>query len=197
MMELRTFVAVPLPPAVQASVLAAAQALAGALPSVRWSRKVENLHVTIKFLGNLGEERVQALSAALEDALAALPRFQLAVRGLGAFPSARKATVLWAGVDDKNGRLAALAEAVETVAARLALGERERRPFRGHVTVGRAKEGVDARGALSGFAERPFGVAPVDEIHIYESQLGGGPDNQGSTYVLRSRARLGGGTASN
>jgi 2'-5' RNA ligase len=55
------------------------------------------------------------------------------------------------------------------------------------VTVGRAKgRGVDARAALDAFATRDFGGTTVDEVHVYESRLGG----EGSTYVLRSRAAL-------
>lgn len=195
--RLRTFVAVPLPAAVRAAVLASAQALAGSLPTVRWSRKVENLHVTMKFLGQLSEIQVSELGAALGDALHATPRFEVVVRGLGAFPSERKATVVWAGVTDDDGQLARLAQAVEDVAGRLALGERETRPFHGHVTVGRSKDAVDARSALSAFVDQRFGVAPIDELHVYESQLGRGRNNEGSTYILRSRARLGGGTLSN
>ena len=109
---------------------------------------------------------------------------------MGAFPSARKANVLWAGVAD-DGRLGLVAEAVEEVAARLGIGERSTRPFRAHVTVGRSKQGVDARAALAPFGERAFGAASVDEALVFESRLGSGPDSVGSTYILRHKAALG------
>jgi 2'-5' RNA ligase len=204
MKTLRSFVAVPLPGEVQADVFAAAQALARELPAVKWSRKVENLHVTIKFLGQVTEERLDALAAMLVEALRPVPPFRIVVRGMGAFPSARKANVLWAGVQDGAGddasdhrggesghgerRLTAAAEVVEAVTARLGFS-REQRLFRAHVTVGRCPKGVgvDARGALGPFAGRLFGAVTVDEVHLYESRLG----KDGSTYVLRSRAPLG------
>jgi 2'-5' RNA ligase len=70
--------------------------------------------------------------------------------------------------------------------------ERERRPFTGHVTVGRAKgRGVDARRAVDAFAARDFGSTTVEEVHVYESRLGGGAESAGSTYVLRHSAALG------
>ena len=50
---------------------------------------------------------------------------------------------------------------------------------------------MDARAALDAFVERAFGGLTVDEIHVYESRLGGGPDNAGSTYILRHKAALG------
>jgi 2'-5' RNA ligase len=183
----RSFVAVPLPESVRANVFAAADELARALPGVKWSRKIENLHVTIKFLGPVEETKLASFGTALAEALGTMPRFGIELQGMGAFPSARKANVLWAGVAGDGGRLGAVAALVEETAARLGIGERETRPFRGHVTVGRSKGGVDARAALAPFETRAFGAASVDEALVFESQLGG----DGSTYVLRHRAALG------
>ena len=190
----RSFVAVPLPGQIQADVLAAAQTLARLLPSVKWSRKVENLHITVKFLGQVAEDRLASFGDELGRALGTLPRMRLAVRGLGAFPVARKANVIWAGVveDVTDGGpadgLARVAEVVETVAGKVGVGAGEpSRPFRAHVTVGRHRNGIDARAALASWIDHSFGTLAVDEVHIYESRLGG----DGSSYVLRARARLG------
>ena len=184
----RSFVAVPLPGPLQERIFAAAGELARALPEsgIKWSRKVENLHITVKFLGPVAEERLPEIGAALADALGGVPRFAIALRGMGAFPSTRKASVVWAGVDDAARGLAAVAAVVEDVGERFGFA-RERREFTGHVTVGRSKgRGVDARATLDAFAGRDFGGTTVDEVHLYESRLGG----EGSTYVLRSRAAL-------
>lgn len=186
----RSFVAVPLPAPVQEAVFAVADRLADALPGVRWSRKVENMHVTVKFLGGVQEDRLADFGAGLRAELAAVPAFEIAVRGLGAFPSARRANVIWAGIDDPSGGLQRAAAVVEAVAARTRVGEPETRPFRAHVTVGRAKVAVDARSPLSSLGEHRFGAARIDALHVYESQLGGGQHNAGSTYVLRHRAAL-------
>ncbi|MFL5308340.1 MAG: RNA 2',3'-cyclic phosphodiesterase [Polyangia bacterium] len=186
----RSFVAVPLPAAVQQAVFGVAAELAPALSGVRWSRKVENLHVTVKFLGDVDPAKLAAFGADLQVALATLPTFDIAVRGMGAFPSVRRANVIWAGIDDPTGGLQKAAALVEATAATAGVGERETRPFRGHVTVGRAKAAVDAGATLARLGERTFGVATVDALHVYESQLGGGPDHAGSTYVLRHRAAL-------
>jgi 2'-5' RNA ligase len=185
----RSFVAVPLPGEIQSRIFAAAQELARELPpsaGLKWSRKVENLHITVKFLGPVGEEKLTVLGNELAQALAPVPRFRLDLRRMGAFPSAHKAGVVWAGVDDLQRGLATVAEVVEGVGERLGFA-REQRAFTGHVTVGRSKgRGVDARAALSAFAGRDFGGTTVEEVHVYESRLGG----EGSNYVLRSRAAL-------
>jgi 2'-5' RNA ligase len=189
---IRSFVAVPLPPDLQARVFEAAKELASVLPSqrLRWTRKVENLHVTIKFLGPTPEARLVALGQALERELVRLPRFRLQLHRMGAFPSARYASVLWAWADDVDRGLGTVTEAVETIGEQLSFA-RERRPMTGHVTLGRAKGGgVDASAALDAFVDREFGSLRVDEIHLYESRLGGGPENAGSTYILRHRAAL-------
>lgn len=184
--SVRSFVAVPLPETIQADIFAAAQELSRRLPDVKWSRKVENLHITVKFLGQIEEEKLTALAEDLARTVAPLPRFRLELRGMGAFPSPRKANVVWAGVQDTARGLTAIAEAVEGVGERFGFA-REQRAFTGHITVGRSKgRGVDARGALDAFAERRFGATTVEEVHVYESRLGG----EGSTYVLRSRAAL-------
>ena len=189
----RSFVAVPLPGEIQSRIFAAAQELARALPQsgVKWSRKVENLHITVKFLGPVDEAKLTVLGNELAQALAPLPRFPLELRRMGAFPSAHKASVVWAGVDDVARGLATVADAVEGVAERLGFA-RERRPFTGHVTVGRSKGrgGIDARAAPNAFAHHEFGGTTIEEVHVYESRLGRGPDSDGSTYVLRSRAAL-------
>jgi 2'-5' RNA ligase len=187
---LRSFVAVPLPGAVQTEIAEAARMLARELPGVKWSKKPENFHVTLKFLGAVAAPRLTALQEALTPALADVPGFELEMRGFGAFPSARSGSVMFAGVVGNDSRLAGCAAVVESVAERLGF-EREERRFQGHVTVGRYKGGgLDVRAALEPWADRHFGKVVVDELHIYESQLSQVPDTA-STYVLRSRVPLG------
>ena len=90
-------------------------------------------------------------------------------------------------VEDVARGLNAVAAAVESVGERFGVARAHER-FTGHVTVGRSKgRGVDAGAALERFRSRVFGATTIDEVHLYESRLGG----EGSTYVLRSRAALG------
>jgi 2'-5' RNA ligase len=142
----------------------------------------------MKFLGPVAVDRLATLASELGSALAGISRFELALRGWGAFPSARHARVVFACVED-SAALSAVAEIVETVSERFGF-EREKRRFTGHVTVGRSKgrgADVDARAAFEAAAGQELGRVAVDEVHVYESHLGRG----GSTYVLRHRAPLG------
>jgi RNA 2',3'-cyclic 3'-phosphodiesterase len=194
---IRSFVAVSLPAEVRARLMAAAQELASELPAVRWTRKAENLHITVKFLGDIPEAKLAVFGAALAAALAPLPAFEIAIAGLGAFRSLRRASVVWAGVEDASGALAEVASIVERIAAETDVsadavpGLSDQRVFRAHVTVGRAKTPVDARLPLARHGVARFGTAPVEAVAVYESRLGGGAATDGSTYVLRHRAALG------
>ncbi len=224
----RSFVAVPLPAGVRSAILAAVhdggpaeaagpagQAVLGAppplaarpslaplaarLPDVRWVRRLENLHVTLKFLGQVGQGLLARFVAVLAAELAPVAGFDVDLRGFGAFPSPRDAQVIWVGVDDPARRLAGVAGIVEDVAGRLAVGDdhaSSKRTFSAHVTVGRvrrARHGVDATealGTIGHWADRPFGRAAISEVHVYESITGG----DASTYILRGTATLEGAT---
>jgi 2'-5' RNA ligase len=188
MTGVRTFVAVPLPEPIRAALFTVTGTLAQQLPGVRWLRKMENFHITVRFLGQVAEGRVAELGTALSRALGEVRPFEIGVSGIGAFPSAKQANVIWAGVDDAAASLAKVAERVERVVVGLGIAETEARPFRAHVTVGRSKLGVDARAAFDGISNHTFGRFVVGELHLYESQRGRG--TAGSTYVLRSRAAL-------
>ncbi|MES1171770.1 MAG: RNA 2',3'-cyclic phosphodiesterase [Bacteroidota bacterium] len=183
----RTFVAVPLPPSIRRALFDACADLERSLPGVKWSRKIENFHVTLKFLGRIADDRVlDDIATGLSSALGALPAFPVGVRGAGAFPTARLANVIWAGVDDPTGGLARIARVVTSLTEPFVTAQEDVRPFRAHVTLGRSKTGADARAALEAMSGRVFGRFTVDEVHVYESLRG--PD--GSTYLARSRARF-------
>jgi RNA 2',3'-cyclic 3'-phosphodiesterase len=107
------------------------------IPSARWVPK-ENLHLTLAFLGAVEDGRVPQVSAAISDAVAGRAGFAVRLEGLGAFPSVRRARVLWAGLEDPTRGLAGLADSV--AAALEAVGfPREARAFAGHVTLARLK----------------------------------------------------------
>jgi 2'-5' RNA ligase len=95
----RTFVAIELPPAVRAKVIEHIEQLRRQLPEARasWSRE-HNLHLTLKFLGNVRVSKIPNLSEAIERAAAGVRSFELTVAGCGVFPMRGKPNVLWIGV---------------------------------------------------------------------------------------------------
>jgi len=130
-----------------------------------------NLHVTLKFLGQVDEARVPALSDALGAAVADRPALDVVVRGLGAFPSATRPRVLWAGLDDPTGAMTALAERVDGCCGRLGFPT-ESRAFTAHVTLGRVRE-PRRQPALPDALARPseFGRLRVERVSLMRSEL--------------------------
>jgi RNA 2',3'-cyclic 3'-phosphodiesterase len=104
---------------------------------VRWVRS-ENVHLTLKFLGDVREEVLESVRAALGEVCAAYAPFNVKLAGLGAFPSARRARILWASVGEGSEQLRSLATDLDAASAPLGF-ERERHPYTPHLTLGRVR----------------------------------------------------------
>lgn len=184
--RLRAFLAVTLPDEARACVAEAIEILRGAVTEpVRWV-PAENQHLTLKFLGEIPEDRVDALVARAQAKLAAVAPFEVSLAGFGAFPNAREARVLWLGVGRGAGALAKLARKLDG-AARVAGAERERRPFAAHLTLGRLRE--PARVEIERLAPPTSVTWTVTEVVLYESRLA--PD--GARHVPLAHLALGAG----
>ncbi len=135
---MQLFVAVFPPPEVREEASRTAQRL---LPNarIRWSMP-ENVHLTLKFLGDVDEESLDDLRTGLESACAEHASFEARLAGLGAFPSARRARILWAGVGAGSEQLRSLAADVDAALSSLGF-ERETRPYEPHLTLGRVQGG--------------------------------------------------------
>lgn len=160
----RIFVAIGVPPEVRRYI---ADAVATAeLPGRRVDEA--DLHITLRFLGDLDEVTFDRLLMELDDATwPAL--FNLRLRSFGAFPNPRTATVAWVGVDD-SAALAQVHARVEEACEAAGLG-REERPFRPHLTVSRLRPPVDLRAKMSEFP--PLSVSfRVDRIVVLRSHAG-------------------------
>ena len=159
----RAFVAVRLPDEVLDAVDAVVPVLEG---GARYTTR-DQRHLTLQFLGDRAD--VDAVATAL-DAIA-VARGVVQLGGGGAFPSARRARVLWVGVADGGAFLTQLAAAVGVLLEPLG-HEPEVRPYNAHVTVARWKSPTDARPAIASIGDGAVGAPfPVGEIVLYESQL--------------------------
>lgn len=187
---MRVFVAVNLPEGERRAVYDATAPLRdGGLP-VKWVRP-EGLHVTMKFLGEVADERVTAIGAALEGAVAAARPFEVTLGGVGAFPTPARPRVIWLGVE-VHPALELLANDIENALQPFGF-EAELRPFRPHVTLGRVRHGARPRAfatldALAAAVDYG-GIAPVASVDVMQSIL----RPEGAEYALRHRAPLGGG----
>ncbi len=185
----RAFIAVRVDDAVEDAVAALVDELRAAQgEGVRWVRR-GNLHLTLKFLGPaVPIGKLEPLKPMLERVAAESAPFELRVHGVGGFPSLERPRVIWVGLEGEG--LQQLAKRVEEAAARCGF-EPERRPFTGHLTVGRVNSyrGFEkTRRALSAAADRDFGRSRIDAMTLYRSTL----TPEGPVYEPLARYELGG-----
>lgn len=134
---MRAFVAIFPPPELRAAITRALETVPRLNDKVRWVRP-ENIHLTLKFLGNIQEETLVNLWTVLEETCARHEPFNIRLTGLGTFPSGQRARILWAGIHTGSDQLGALAADLES--ALIPLGfEREKRAFTPHLTLGRLR----------------------------------------------------------
>jgi 2'-5' RNA ligase len=143
---MRTFVAIELPAKVRSQVMQVRQELqtlvaeAELKPTVRWPR-IENIHLTLRFLGETDTRQREILGTALSQICNNYTPFELVLQGIGCFPNHQRPRTLWLGVDGDLPMLNCFQGEVEELAQ--AAGFRpERRPFSPHITVGRTNRGA-------------------------------------------------------
>ena len=191
--RVRIFFALELPEDARARVAAHVARLREATQEeaslkISWER-VEKLHLTLKFLGEIEAGRVEALMRAANRAAAgAGDKFELTLREAGAFPSHGNTRVLWLGLHDDTNRLARLQERLEAECERENF-PREARAFRPHITIARIRTpNAAARHVAKLHRETDFAPVTFDarEFVVMQSQLGAG----GSRYTPLSRHEL-------
>jgi 2'-5' RNA ligase len=188
----RLFIAVAVPPEPLEACRRVVEAVrtTGLGREARWVR-IENLHLTIRFLGDVAPDLVPDVGLAVADAAAGVAPFRIELAGAGAFPDGRHPRTLWLGVDRGNDGLEQLADALEGPLDRLGWppDPRARRP---HLTVARtdAARGEVSHALAEALAEAATGWrAGFDAaaVTLYRSHLGGGPPR----YEPLVEARLG------
>jgi 2'-5' RNA ligase len=183
------FCAVAIPERVRARFAEYVQRLRDQAPEVRASWEgASNLHLTLKFIGEIDESRVEQLSLAAARAAVKLHPFELTIEGAGAFPKHGAPRVLWLGIGDQSGALARLQRKLEDECDQGGF-EREKRGFNPHLTVARLRTPVGARKLAELHRKAGFGLEKfcVDEVVIMRSELG----PRGATHTAISRHRLG------
>ncbi|OFV87679.1 MAG: 2'-5' RNA ligase [Acidobacteria bacterium RBG_16_68_9] len=168
--RVRAFLAVEVAAPIHAAVVALRNELASTGAGVRWVGDA-GLHATIKFLGAVEPDQIEAIARALTPIVGCAPAFTVRVRGLGVFPTLRRPRVIWVGLE--GAEFPPLARAVEQTLAPLGFPP-ERRPFQPHLTLGRVQ---GARGwprletAMKVRWTDDFGSCVVRELIAYRSDL--------------------------
>ncbi|GAA3090590.1 RNA 2',3'-cyclic phosphodiesterase [Streptosporangium carneum] len=168
---MRLFVGVLPPRHVLDELLGALRPHRAAWSGLRWIDRA-NWHVTLSFLGEVSQEVLPELETRLARAASRHAPMTLSLAGAGAFPSARRARVLWTGLYGPGLPLVRLAESLGAGARRAGAVQADRRQLKPHLTLARARPEADVSGlveALGEFAGTPW---EVDAVHLMRSHLG-------------------------
>ena len=145
---------------------------------MRWVR-MKNIHLTMKFIGDIEEIEIESIESTLRDSAKMQTPLTLSAKGVGVFPGIRRPRVLWVGIHDHETGLAGLQKSIENQLHRIGYSK-EGRPFKGHLTVGRAKGYVDERklkDALDSYLAFESSPFTVNEFFMFRSVLkSGGPE---------------------
>lgn len=189
---MRAFIGIGLPPECRRAIAEAISPLRAKRPPVSWTPE-QNLHMTLKFLGEIPPERAPEIASLLAVTARYFRPFEFAVEEPGGFPTLHDPRILWVGIREPLELVGKLQENMENVLSGAGF-PREGRPFHPHITVGRVRDrlppgwGEEYAKALSG---KPFGVVVAGSLHLYESRLSPG----GANYRVLRDVPLAGGPA--
>lgn len=167
---MRLFVALEIPSTVREHLAELVNSLRAVSPQTRWVRP-ENLHVTLKFIGEVPETQLAPIRTALAQARSTQP-ITIAFRGLGFFPSERHPRVFWAGIE-ASPNLKTLAADIEKATETLSIAG-EQRTFSPHLTLARfepPRVPEKLREAIQENAGREFGSLRTHQFQLIESKL--------------------------
>lgn len=171
-MGLRCFVAIAIPPQVRSAIDKEMEMLRHLGRDIKWVSPA-NIHLTLKFLGDTPEDRIDDIEAALMGAATGIGPIRADATGAGAFPNPRRPNVFWAGLTVPD-ELGILKERIEAALANLGF-QREDRPFRPHLTVGRLRRGGHPpkrlMAALEEIKDIFFGTFEINELLLMKSDL--------------------------
>lgn len=172
---MRLFLAIRMEDAIVGALGRGIDRLRGTRAAVRWVRP-EGIHLTIRFLGETGSDRVGPLVEEMSKVCAQLQSFPISVTGMGAYPNLKRPRVIWAGVEEPSGTLNRLWVSTENAVTRLGW-EGEKRGFTPHITLGRVKGPINLprlTEVLQTMNEENWGQQGVPGLVLFSSCLEAG-----------------------
>ena len=168
---MRLFVAIELSRQIRDELAKAQHALREFDRLVRWTRD-NQMHLTLKFLGEVPDAQVDEIRLAVESAASGSAAFGLTMSGTGCFPPQGQARVVWMGLLDESGSLKDCQRRVEDELNEIGFPP-ERRPFSAHLTLGRVRD--DRSGGQLRTAVEAIDVSPIrqtiDSVVLMRSEL--------------------------
>lgn len=190
MRTIRSFIAIPLAPPIEHSLVRLIQNVQEEGDGIRWV-PTDDLHLTLKFLGEIENVEVPAVCEAIRDVCDQIEPFELIFGGAKGMPSSDRARVLCMGVQDPTGGLCQLVSGLETRLADLRF-KPESRDYRPHFALGRARSGYrkaedDVMKRLMEYSDVVLGEMTADEVLLVGSFL----EKSGPSYQVMDTIELG------
>ena len=185
--KIRAFIAFGIPDSLRAGIAGIQEQLREHRFRVRWVRP-ESIHLTLKFLGDIDPSDAMAIADAMEAAAKGVAPISLAVKGIGAFPNLKRPRVFWAGLSGDLSSLKGLQGRLENELAALGF-PKEKRGFKGHLTLGRVKGRIDSNDLAEAFREsrnESPGTFVAGDLKLFQSVL----KPSGAVYSELMSARL-------
>jgi 2'-5' RNA ligase len=181
----RTFVALLIPPDWAGYLGAISRALSAQMAGLSWVKQ-ENIHITLRFLGDLGESGARRAGESVARSAGPIPAPEARLGAVGAFPSLARPRVVWVGLGEGEGPVTELARAVNEGLRRDGFGPPDK-PFRAHLTLARVRDGARGLKALSDLrAPEPPPIASLDRVAVMKSDL----LPSGARYTALQEVRL-------
>jgi 2'-5' RNA ligase len=189
-MEIRSFLAFELPADIK-RVITEVSRTGGELPlNLRWAKR-DNIHLTVVFMGNVPEEKIQSIGESVKKICTGTDPFDVSLGDLGFFGNRRHPRVLWMGLKGDVHRLGRFRGALQKCLKPYGI-KTERRPYKPHLTLGRFKKGAQPWPHLdqmiSEYANLRAPAHPLDELVFFKSDLTAG----GAVYTKLDAWPLGG-----
>jgi len=170
--SIRSFIAIEIPDAAKESLVALSARLRTSDVRATWVNH-GNMHLTLRFLGEIDLDRIEKLAASLESAYQGRAPFSLHIQGTGAFPNPRKPSVIWAGLEPLEGALAEVQAIAERAARDIGLPPDDK-TFRAHLTLARIRDARTAQPLITRLIQEQDFDAGEFEVHgvsLFSSQL--------------------------
>ena len=169
---IRTFIAIELPEKIGSAISKVQEGIRSYGFKIRWVRP-ENIHLTLKFLGNIKEADTEKVGKIVFESVKGYKPISLKAKGIGVFPGIKKPRVVWTGISDQLNLLTELQKTLDEKLEEIGF-PKEKRPFRGHLTLGRVKAKIDPKrlsDALQEFAKFESESFSADRVILYKSEL--------------------------
>lgn len=185
---MRSFIAIELPETAKSALAELQQDLKKTGADIRWV-KAENIHLTLKFLGNIEEEIIGRIVQVIKGACKKFESFDLEIKGIGVFPNVKSPRVIWVSVNG-NITVAGIQREIEMGLSPLGF-ERENRKFSPHLTLGRFRSSQGKRPFMDKvelLKDSSYGMIDVRSVSLMRSDLG----PAGARYTKIAEISLGG-----